>query len=98
MYEIDDIIRQLENKELEYDELNKIQIWLCNNNYIPVNKVVFKKEALFAKESGIKIGHVSDVLRKLKTKNLVECINEEVRKGRLYQLTEKGLEVRNVLR
>lgn len=47
MYEIDDIIRQLENKELEYDELNKIQMWLCNNNYISFNKLVFRKEALF---------------------------------------------------
>lgn len=51
MYEIDDIIRQLENKELDYDELNKIQMWLCNNNYITFNKLVFKKEELFDEET-----------------------------------------------
>ena len=29
-------------------------------------------------------------LRELKDKGLVECVNEEYRKGRLYRLTSEG--------
>ncbi len=43
-----------------------------------------------AKDSGIKINHISKVLAELKAHQLVECINPEVRKGRLYRLTDKG--------
>ena len=32
----------------------------------------------------------SITLKQLKEHELVECINPEVRKGRLYRLTEKG--------
>lgn len=46
-----------------------------------------------AKDSGIKTNHISKVLSELKGKEIVECINEEVRKGRLYRLTETGKEV-----
>lgn len=43
-----------------------------------------------AKNSCIRTNHISKVLSKLKAHELVECINPEVRKGRLYRLTEKG--------
>ena len=43
-----------------------------------------------AKDAGIKVNHISKTLKELKDKELVECINPEVRKGRLYRLTEKG--------
>ncbi|AMD16879.1 transcriptional regulator [Methanobrevibacter sp. YE315] len=43
-----------------------------------------------AKNSGIRTNHISKVLGELKEHELVECINPEVRKGRLYRLTEKG--------
>ena len=33
------------------------------------------------------------MLSELKAHELVECINPEVRKGRLYRLTDKGEEV-----
>lgn len=44
-------------------------------------------------ESGIIQNHISNVLRQLKDKDLVECINPEVRKGRLYRANDKGLKV-----
>ena len=47
-----------------------------------------------AKESDIRTNHISKVLRELKDHDLVECINEEVRKGRLYRLTPLGVEVK----
>ena len=46
-----------------------------------------------AKNSGFRTNHVSKVLAELKAHELVECINPEVRKGRLYRLTEKGEEL-----
>lgn len=46
-----------------------------------------------AKDSGIRTNHISKVLSELKSKEIVECINEEARKGRLYRLTDTGKEV-----
>lgn len=46
-----------------------------------------------AKNSGIRTNHISKVLAELKAHELVECINPEVRKGRLYRLTDKGEEI-----
>ncbi len=46
-----------------------------------------------AKDSDILQNHISAVLKQLKEYELVECINPEVRKGRLYRLTDKGEEV-----
>ena len=43
-----------------------------------------------AKDSEIRPNHISKVLAELKAHELVECINPEVRKGRLYRLTDKG--------
>lgn len=46
-----------------------------------------------AKNSGIRTNHISKVLSELKTHELVEYINPEVRKGRLYRLTDKGVRI-----
>ena len=46
-----------------------------------------------AKDSDILQNHISAVLKQLKEHELVECINPEVRKGRLYRLTDLGEEV-----
>lgn len=54
-------------------------------------KVLMPKE--IAMGSGILQNHISNVLRELKEKNLVECLNPNRRKGRLYRLTEDGLEI-----
>ena len=49
-----------------------------------------KIPSVIAKDSGIRTNHISKVLGELKEHELVECINPEVRKGRLYRHTEKG--------
>ena len=41
-------------------------------------------------KTGIIPNHISNVLRQLREHDLVECINPEVKKGRLYRLTDKG--------
>ena len=46
-----------------------------------------------AQDSEIRTNHISKVLSELKSKEIVECINEEARKGRLYRLTDTGKEV-----
>ena len=43
-----------------------------------------------AKDSWVRTNHISKVLSELKAHELVECINPEVRKGRLYRLTDLG--------
>ena len=53
--------------------------------------VLMPKE--IAERSNIKTNHVSKVLAELKSKELIEIINPEVRKGRLYRLTDVGVEL-----
>lgn len=52
-----------------------------------------KMPTQIAKDSGILPNHISNVLRQLKEKEIVECINPEVRKGRLYRLSDEGLDM-----
>jgi len=46
-----------------------------------------------ASESGILQNHISNVLRELREKEIVECINPEVKKGRIYRLSDEGLTI-----
>ena len=46
-----------------------------------------------AERSNIKTNHVSKVLSELKSKELIELVNPEARKGRLYRLTSVGEEI-----
>ena len=72
-------------KEISYVQIStyrtKVMKSLDNNVKIP---------SVIAKDSGIKTNHISKVLSELKAHELVECINPEVRKGRLYRHTNKG--------
>ena len=51
-----------------------------------------------AKNSGIRLNHISKVLKDLKDNNIVECINPEVKKGILYRLTDKGEKIADNLK
>ena len=46
-----------------------------------------------ANDAEIFHNHISHTLRQLKEHELIECINPEVKKGRLYRLTDKGNEL-----
>ena len=50
-----------------------------------------------ANDAEIFQNHISNTLRQLKEHGLVECINPEVKKGRLYRLTDKGEKIVNKL-
>ena len=43
--------------------------------------------------TGIRPNHISKVLRELKVKGLIECINPEARKGRIYSITQMGKKI-----
>ena len=48
--------------------------------------------SLISDNTGIRRQHISNTLVDLKEKGLVECLNEGVRKGKLYKITNKGKE------
>lgn len=52
-----------------------------------------KIPSVIADEIGLRTNHVSNVLKDLKENNLVICLNEEARKGRLYKNTDLGIEI-----
>ena len=46
-----------------------------------------------SKETDIQINHVSNILKELLDKTLVSCKTPDLRKGRLYQITDKGKQI-----
>lgn len=43
------------------------------------------------------LSHVSSTLSDLKSKDLVECLTPDRRKGKLYSITDEGKEIREAL-
>ena len=52
-----------------------------------------KTPTQIAYETKIHRNNISNTLKELKKYNIVECVNPEVRKGKLYRLTDKGKEI-----
>jgi len=78
--------------EMSYVNISKYRTKVMKSLYGEV-----KIPTVIAKDSGIRTNHISKVLAELKAHELVECINPEARKGRLYRLTDKGDElVKNI--
>lgn len=71
-------------------ELNYVQISTYRTKVMKSLDDDVKMPTQIAKTSGIRTNHISNVLRQLKEHELVECINPEVKKGRLYRLTDNG--------
>lgn len=82
---------------IDKNEITKIASWVIISSYR--NRVMIalggklKTPSTLARESGVKINHISKTLKELKQKKLVICINEDAHKGRLYQMTELGKQV-----
>ncbi len=57
----------------------------------------FKIPKEISQETGIHPHHISKVLKELKEKKVIECLNEENRKGRIYQMTPLGKKVMKYL-
>jgi len=72
-------------KELSYVNISKYRLKVMKSLDGDV-----KMPSQIARDAGIRQNHISKVLSELKAHELVECINPEVRKGRLYRHTDKG--------
>jgi len=53
----------------------------------------YKIPSEIAKATNIRVTHISRSLKHLKDKKLVECLNEQDKRGRVYQLTDKGMKI-----
>lgn len=58
----------------------------------------FKMPSEIAEEMNLRINQISAILSDLKKENIVVCINEEEKIGRLYKLTEEGKEAYNMIK
>ncbi len=52
-----------------------------------------KTPTQIANNSDIRLSHISKVLKELKECGVAECINEQERRNRIYQLTDLGNEI-----
>ena len=82
----------MNNSEI-YALLGYIKVSPYRTNTLKAINDSVKMPSEIAKELNIKTSQVSAALSDLKKKNLVICVNEEVRKGRLYKCTPLGLEL-----
>lgn len=76
--------------------LKKIAYVKCSKNRVKIIKSLedtIKIPTKICDDTGIKINHVSIILRELKEAGIVECINEEAVRGRIYRLTSTGEEI-----
>ena len=86
------------------DNADKEIIWnlvgfiLASKNRINILQYLNKNSSLpshISKKLNIPIGHTSNLLKGLKNKNLVKCLNPDLKKGRIYSITELGKEINN---
>lgn len=75
-------------KEMQFVKASKFRVEVMKSLQKKINI-----PSGISKEVGISTNQISNILAKLKDHELVECINPDVRKGRLYRLTDKGAEV-----
>lgn len=84
-----------EDKIKDYDDLVKF----INNSSYRVNVLKdlsdgdVKMPRDIAIDCNILPNHISNVLTLLKNLGLLECINPEVKKGRLYRLSDEGKDI-----
>ncbi len=52
-----------------------------------------KTPTQIAKDSNIRMSHISNILKELKDCGAAECINEHERKNRIYRLTPLGRDI-----
>ena len=53
----------------------------------------YKMPSEIAKETNLQASQVSHALNDLKNRDLVMCLNENAKKGRLYKTTKLGLKI-----
>jgi len=48
-------------------------------------------------DSELSLNNVSDILRDFKEKKIAKCLNPRAKTGRIYELTPKGMRIREML-
>jgi len=81
------------NKEENMKAVAYVGISKIRSNILNSLENDLKYPSQISRELNIRIQHVSTALKELKEKELVECINEDVKVGRLYRTTSKGKQV-----
>ena len=79
-------------KELSYVLSGQLRKKVIESLIIPTTPTELSKKLKGDRSS------ISRVLLFFQEKNLVKCINQEDKKGRIYQLTDKGKKVYDILR
>lgn len=82
--EIWDLIGFIKISKTRYDTLK-----ILENKYLMPSEI--------SKKTGYRIPQISNALHDMKEKKLVECMNENAHKGRLYRNTELGLTILKIL-
>lgn len=93
LYKYNLIIIMEDNNEDIYKIVGYVMASDYRTNILKCIGKEIKIPSAIAEEVGLRTNHVSNVLKDLKEKNLVVCLNEEAKKGRLYKNTELGLQI-----
>ena len=81
-----------------WDLIGFIKISQTRYNTLKALETDFLMPTEISSKTGIRTTQVSNALQELKMRNLVECKNEHVRKGRIYQITDDGLAILKILK
>ncbi len=82
----------MNEKEL-YSILGFVKVSKYRTDTLKTIGHTYKMPTEIARETEFKTSQVSCALIDLKKKNLVVCLNEDAKKGRLYRCTELGQEI-----
>ena len=86
-------MKKQELDEKVIDAISFIQMSPNREKVLKDLKHELKIPTKVSKSTGISTANVSRALQGLKQKKLVICLNEKANQGRLYQITDFGLEV-----
>ncbi|OUJ18354.1 putative transcriptional regulator [Methanonatronarchaeum thermophilum] len=86
-----------ESNKMNYNKLGWIKASKYRQNILKALEAGPKTPKELAEENEYRMSHVSRTLSNLKGRNLVECLNPDCRKGRLYALTDEGLQMLKAL-
>ena len=86
------MIRKLTEDEI-WELVGFIKVSQTRYETLKTLKTDFLMPSEIAKSTGMRTTQISNALRDLKEKDLVVCLNESARKGRIYQNTPLGLEI-----
>ena len=81
------------NEEKIWELIGFIKVSPTRYKTLKTLKTDFLMPSEIAKSTGLRTTQVSNALSDLKEKDLVVCMNESAKKGRIYQNTELGLAI-----